>query len=453
MKKTLSYSGQEIPVLGYWDTVILGGGAAGASAGITSARGGNKTLIVDKCIRLGGSATNALVVPMMKSHTGHHSNFFDIEAKLQELGDDTKDPVHAGNLWFSPEKMTEALETLYEQAGGEVLFDAALADCIVENGAIQYVIVAVVDGLCAIGGKHFVDASGDAVLLRAARVPFTHGDENGQNQLSSLRFEMGGIDLNAFLQYLLSLDKRRGCYGDDFFYETAMVGGAGWPLEPIFRKGVEAGVLHEEDLHYFQIFVMPSKPGSLAFNCPHLVDLKDNTHALDRSRNILRGRQMMHRLVRFLVGFMPGFEHAYLQQEACMLGVRESFRLDGRYVLTEEDYSRRARFDDGVARGDWLIDIHTATKGLYHRDVYKRGDYYDIPYRSMICDAVNNLVIAGRCISTTFRMQASVRIIPTCIDMGQAAGAACVYAQQNSVVLNAIDGAVLREQLPFMARE
>lgn len=158
---------------------------------------------------------------------------------------------------------------------------------------------------------------------------------------------------------------------------------------------------------------------------------------------------MMHRLVEFLTGYVPGFEHAYLMQTASMLGIRESYRLIGCYVLEEEDYSKMARFPDAVARGDWLIDIHSANDGLYHRDIYQKGDYYEIPYRSMICNEVENLVVAGRCISTTFRMQASVRIIPTCIDMGEAAGVACVYAQKNGIALNAIDGACLREQLPY----
>lgn len=452
MNQTIKYVGREIPLLGYWDTVIIGGGSAGATAGIASARGGNSTLIVDKCIRLGGTSTNALVTPMMKSFTGHHSIFFEIEQMLTDLGENTRDCVKMGNLWFTPELLVEVLETLYTEAGGEVLYDAAFCDCVLENGKLRYLIFSAVDGLCAVAGGNFVDASGDAVLVRSAGVPYAHGDEEGYNQLSSLRFEMGGVDIARYRDYLLSIGDDRGCLGKNYFYEASMVGGDGWALEPLFRKAVADGVLEEEDLHYFQGFVMPSKPNSITFNCPHLVALKDNTHAMDRSRNILRGRKMIRRLVRFLRGYVPGFENAYLQQEASMLGVRESFRLCGKYELTENAYSDRARFADGVARGDWLIDIHTATKGLYHRDVYQHGDYYDIPYRSMICDQVENLVVAGRCISASFRMQASVRITPTCIDMGQAAGEACVYARQNGIPLNAIDGAVLCQRLPYQER-
>lgn len=132
-----------------------------------------------------------------------------------------------------------------------------------------------------------------------------------------------------------------------------------------------------------------------------------------------------------------------------MLGIRESWRLVGKYVLTEADYTNKARFADGVARGDWYIDVHSATKGLFHQNTYQDGEYYEIPYRSMVCDEVKNMVVAGRCISATFLMQASVRIIPTCIDMGQAAGEACAAALAGGVPLNAIDGAGLRANMQY----
>lgn len=453
MEKMVEYRGRAVPLLGEWDTVIVGGGPAGASAGISSARGGCSTLIVDKNIRLGGTAVNALVTPMMKSFTGHHTNFFDIERKLGELGYATRDELGTEMLWFTPEALAQALEELYTQAGGEILYDAALSDCVVKNGAIRCLIVTTVQGLGAVAGKHFVDASGDAVLLRAAGAPTAHGDEHGNNQMSSLRFEMGGIDVERYRAYVMSLHDTYSIFPRGYFYESAMVGGRGFVLEPLFRRGVEDGMLREEDLRYFQTFSLPGKPGCLSFNCPHLAALTNNTGALARSRAVVQGHAMIQRLVRFLQRYMPGFEGAYLLQEASMLGIRESYRLAGQYVLTENDYTSQARFADGVARGDWYIDVHSATEGLFHHNTYQDGDYYEIPYRSMVCGAVKNAVAAGRCISATFLMQASVRIIPTCLDVGQAAGEACVYAQKNEMPLNEIDGAALRERLNYRFRK
>ena len=89
---------------------------------------------------------------------------------------------------------------------------------------------------------------------------------------------------------------------------------------------------------------------------------------------------------------MPGFEHAYLIREASALGVRESYRIVGKYVLSEDDYIKRARFEDAIGKGDWYIDVHSATKGLVHMEKYQRGEYYEIPYRCLINEQVDNLL-------------------------------------------------------------
>lgn len=449
MRETVKYAGREIPLLGSWDTIVIGGGSAGASAALSSAAGGCTTLIVEKSIRLGGTSTNGLVTPMMKSFTGHGQNFFLLEERLNSMGCTTRDEIGTEMRWFTPEAMAYALETLYLEADGEILYDATLSDCVVENNQIKYAVVNTVQGLCALQGNCFVDASGDAVLTRASGVPVASGDDSGNNQMTSLRFEMGGIKVEKYREYVMSLKDTYSIFPHGYFYESAMVGSRNFVLEPLFQKGVEDEVLKPEDLRYFQNFSLPEKSGCMSFNCPHLAMLTNNTSAISRSKAISQGHAMTNRLVRFLKGYMPGFENAYLLQEASMLGIRESYRLVGKYVLSEEAYTARRCFDDGVARGDWYIDVHSVDKGLFHKNLYKDGEYYEIPYRSMICAEIENLVVAGRCISTTFLMQASVRIIPTCIDMGQAAGEACVYAKKQGCVLNEIDGSLLKKPVYF----
>jgi hypothetical protein len=137
---------------------------------------------------------------------------------------------------------------------------------------------------------------------------------------------------------------------------------------------------------------------------------------------------------------MPGFEQAFLIREASMLGIRESWRISGNYMLTEDDYLGRARFADAVAKGDWYIDIHSATKGLVHMDKFKRGEYYEIPYRCLTNKIVDNMLTVGRCISTSFAVQASIRIQPTLIDMGDSAGKACARAHRQAISLSRFDG-------------
>ena len=442
MKETVSYHGRELEILGSWETIIAGGGSAGASAAA-----GKKTLVVEKSIRLGGSSVNALVTPMMRSYTGHHSNFYALEKKLNAIAP-VKDHGVSEQRWFSAEAMCHSWEELLRDAGCDLLYDATIADVLMDGDHIKGLVVAVTDGLCAVLGKQFVDASGDALVLRLAGVPCRRGDEDGNNQISSLRFEVGGVDIEKYRSYVFSLHDTYSVHheaGD--YFESAMVGGRGFALQPVFDQAVHDGVLIPDDLRYFQNYTVPGKPGVLSFNCPHLVHLMDNEHALDRSVAISEGRAAIRRLVRFLKGYMPGFENCYLVQEASMLGVRESWEMVGDYVMPAEDYTGRARFEDGVARGDWYIDVHSAKKSLVHQIAYQPGDYYEIPYRAMITSAVKNVCAAGRCISTQFLMEASIRIIPTVIDIGQAAGEACVMALDEGIDLHAVDGTKLREKL------
>ncbi len=435
----IRYENEEIKVIGEYDTVIVGGGTAGASAGISAAKGGNRTLIIEKYGMLGGSQTNALVCPMMPSYVTHLNNFYEIEERLQEKGNKTRDQI-GEYVWFSAETMSVVLEELYLSYGGRILYDAAFIDCIKSNNRISAILVMTVEGIAAIKGRTFIDASGDAILTRSAGVPVSHGDEEGNNQMSSLRFEMAGIDVEKYRQYCLSQQDQFSPLTEGYFFESAMVAGKEFKLEPLFRKGLEEGILQEADLRYYQCFSIPGKEGCMSFNCPHIGALRKNTGMFARSEAMTEGRKMIQRLVKFLNSYMPGFEHAYLAQAANMLGVRESYRLVGKYILSEEDYSNRSRFDDAIAKGDWYIDVHSASKGLVHKDKYQKGEYYEIPYRALLCNEVENLIVAGRCISTTFLMQASIRIQPTVIDIGESAGKASVYARMNDTQVGQMDG-------------
>lgn len=441
--QTINYLGKQIPLAGRYDAVIAGGGSAGSACGIRCAVSGLNTLIIDRFNSLGGTATHALVCPMMPTYVEHLEVFSMIEKELKAMGSVTRDSI-TQMLWFAPESLSEVLEKLYTQNGGHVLYDATLVDVVPEGKKIRYVVVMTVEGLLAIEGESFIDATGDAVLTRLAGVPTDAGDENGCNQVSSLRFVMGGIDVEKYRDTCLSLNDQFSPLTSGYFFESAMVAGRNFKLEPIFRKGIEDGYLEEEDLRYYQAFSIPGEPGCMAFNCPHIASMKKNTSAAARSQAMVEGRQRIRRLVNFLHSEMPGFENSYLLQNADMIGIRESYRLKGKYILTEEDYARQARFDDGLVKGDWYIDVHSSGKGLFHQNTYQHGDYYEIPYRSMVCEEIENLAVVGRCISATFLMQASVRITATVIDMGDVAGSACALAKAEHTPLALLDGRKLR---------
>lgn len=441
MSGTYRFGAVDIPVLGRWDTVVVGGGTAGASCAIACAREGSRTLVVEQASSLGGSPSQTLVTPMMPSYAPHGKNLHEIERRLRDMGIQTReDGDRMGYIWTTAESFACVLEDMLAEAGGEALYDATLVRAATEDGKISAIEVMCVEGPRAILASQFVDATGDAVLSRMAGVPCHAGDDEGNNQMSSLRFEMGGIDIDCYRRYCLSLGDGFSPLVDGYFWESAMVAGKGFKLEPLFRKGVEAGILEESDLVYYQCFSLPGEPGCMAFNCPHIPDMKQNGSAFARSQALREGRQRIRRLVKFLTAYMPGFEDAYLIRIAPALGVRESWRIEGSYVLDVDDYAKRARFADAVANGTWYIDVHSATKGLVHMEKYQKGEYYQIPYRCLTNQTIENMLTVGRSISTSFLVQASVRIQQTVIDMGESAGRACARARKEGVALNRLDG-------------
>ena len=452
-QRTVDYGGRAVPVIGAYDVAVVGGGSAGSACAIRCAQLGLSVVVIDRYAMLGGSATNATVCPMMPTHVAHRGVFAQIERELRASGEATRDGTTA-MLWFAPERLGMVYERLLTGSGGEVLYDATLVDVLDAPGAdsatrpaprrLRHLVVMTAQGLVGVEAGVMVDASGDAVLARLAGVPTRSGDEAGANQVCSLRFTMGGIDVDAYRDYCLSLGDEFSPLKSGFFFESAMVAGRGFALEPIFRQGVAEGLLSEGDLRYYQAFSVPGKPGVMAFNCPHIPSLVSNTTARGRSAAIVEAHAAIDRLARFLRAKMPGFGSSFLVGVAPMLGVRESWRIDGVYRLTEQDYARQARFDDGLVRGDWFIDVHSQSKGLFHQKGYQPGDYYEIPYRCFIAPQVSNLLVVGRCISTTFLMQASVRIIPTVIDMGDAVGCACALSAANGVLPLALSGVEVR---------
>ena len=141
---------------------------------------------------------------------------------------------------------------------------------------------------------------------------------------------------------------------------------------------------------------------------------------------------MIHRISQYFIKHMPGFENAYLAKEASMLGARESWRIKGKYFMEEDDYHNQRRFPDAVARTAWFIDAH----GEKVSEKLPRGAFYELPYRSLITWDIPNLLIAGRCISASFILQASMRIQLTCMSIGEAAGIAAAWCMKYKLPVN-----------------
>jgi hypothetical protein len=438
-----------------WDVIVVGGGTAGAIAGIKAARAGARTLVVEALGSLGGSGTNAQVTPLMRNvSSGVNLNqgiTDELKRRLIERGDGAVDANNNDN-WFNPEGMKYVLERMLVESGGEVLYHTQFVAPELEGERVGSIVVHNKDGLVRLRAKAFIDATGDADVAVRAGAPFQAGEAGtGLHQAMSLRFIMGGVDLERLCAFLA----RHGQGQESTrFMHFWMVWGKNASLEGLFRQGVTDGLLLERDGDYFQGFSVPGMPGCISFNCPRLgADINDGADAWTLSKAQVDGKAAIDRLLNFLRARFDGCEEAFIASYAPMVGVRETRRIAGEYVLTLEDILECRTFDDAICRNHYPVDIHTPRgKLLYHE---RNGDYpyfkpeafHEIPFRALIPLTLENLLVPGRCASATFEAQSAIRVQQNCHSMGEAAGLAAAWMAARGVGSRAIDGVELRAAL------
>lgn len=440
----INYNPSNVPTLMIGDVCVCGGGASGTAAAINAAKNGAKTILIEKGIALGGLATLGCVYPCMPTKVLNSDTPYitQINERMKRHGvkplpEVTKKEYESGGMGqYPPEVLTEVYDELCEEYGVEILYNTTLIGVETENHKIKSCIVQTVSGIFKIEAKIFIDGTGDAVLSRYVGVPTEKGSATtGRNQPMSLRFEMSGIDVNKVHKFFTRT------LHDDWsnvvkmpFFEFAK-----WEkTEEFFKRGVASGELTQDDILYIQAFTITNKPNTMSMNCPEMPPLLFSaTDPISYSKSISFGRKMIRRLANFFIKNIPGFNKAYIIKEASMVGVRESWRIKGKYYMNAEDYYGCHHFSDAVCRTAYPIDIHDVKLDLHPK--LKRGDYYEIPYRALITNEFENLIVVGRCISADFAAQASVRIQPTCMSMGEAAGIASAYALNNNLAVNAIE--------------
>lgn len=445
-----------LPGLAHVDILVVGGGTAGAVAGIAAGRTGYRTLVVEQLGALGGTQTAALVTPMMPNQVDQVPLNGGIDGEInQRLNDLQESGVWKdGNRgWFNPESLKWVLEEMVLASGAELLYYSFFEDVIVADQQVLGVVVTNKAGRGKILAQRTIDATGDGDVAYRAGVDFASGDpETGVNQPFSVRFHLGNVDLSrlaAFLRDLGRHDILEQAEGSQVpLIHTAMVWERGWTLEPLFHQAVADGVLLPEDGEYFQVFTMAGRPGELAFNCPRISGQVDGTNPWHLTQAQVLGRRAMRRYGEFCRRYLPGCENAYLVMGAPLVGVRESRRMVGEYVLTEADVLGAQKFPDGIARNNYPIDIHRPTKD--QRPGLTRlppGAYHEIPYRCLVPLGVEQLLVAGRCLSATFAAQGSVRVQSNCRAMGEAAAVAMGMSLTDQITPRQVDGVRLRQKL------
>lgn len=438
---------REIPMSDSWDVIVVGGGPAGCTAATAAAREGAKTLLIEATGSLGGMGTSGLVPWFCGYGDGEkiiarglaEKVLKDLQDKMPQM---EKEMEEAG--FFDPPINPEVLKLIYDEmltgAGVEVLFNSTLAAVEMSAaGKVDTLIISNKSGLCAYTAKIYVDCTGDGDLAAWAGAEALKGDEMGDMQPATHCFVIDNVDEELLAK------------GPDIHF---------WdPDSPIWKAVKSDKYPLIEELHSCMKKIAPRTFG---FNTGHVFGV-DNTDPESTSKALLQGRQMASQYIKAFKEYHPAFAEATLAMTGSLLGVRETRRIVGEYMLTAEDYKACRTFPDEICRNAFNLDVHGSKEenlALCSKTVdelkawnsnkickLENGSSFGVPYRCLTPKGLENVLVAGRCISSDRKTNGSIRIMPCCMNTGEAAGIAAALAANKDSNVHNVNTAQLRKQL------
>ncbi len=417
-----------IPLEDGYDVLVAGGGPAGCAAAAAAARAGAKTILLERFGALGGMGTLGLVPAWCPGSDGIHTVYGGLAQLVRRKSTEQLPFVSSDDQDWTPidaEALKRVYDDLLEEFGAEVRFETLLADVRrAGDGRVDAIVAADKTGLRAFRAKIYIDATGDGDLAARAGAETVTGDGAGGVQASTLCFQLDNVDAYAF-QFQGSIR-----YGREPRCIDQMVASSKYPLI--------------DDNHACANLVGPDAVG---LNAGHLRDV-DATDPRSTSPAYRRGRRIAREFRDSLREFFPAaFGNARIAATAPAMGIRESRRIVGDYVLTSDDYLARRSFPDEISRNCYYLDVHDAKANIAAAR-YGKGESHGIPYRCLVPRGLSDVLVAGRCISTDRPVQGSTRVMPNCLCTGEAAGIAAAMAAALSVPdIRAIDVSVLRDDL------
>ena len=407
---------KSIPVADAYDVVVCGGGPAGIGAAIAAAEQGMKTALIERFGFLGGMATAGYVNPMSEFCYNGRRIVGGIpwrfaKALIASGGGRLEEP--RCNLSFHPEVYKAVAQDLVDGAGVRRYMNARLVDCVRTGTHMDAAIIVDQDGLKAVRGAYFIDATGDAKL--AFRSGADMLPESRPLQPGTLCFLLADVDTTTERMHIIHQKNHRFNHQAMFIRE---------PLLALREQGVDVPQFGGPWL------ADTCEEGCITVNMTRSPMVA--TDSLDYSRAETRMRKDALRLVALLREHVAEFRQAKLVSTAVMAGIRQSRRVKGQYVLTGEDYLHALPFPDAIARSAHAVDIHLPNGEGQVLQFPDDGGY--IPFRCLINETHDNLLIAGRAISADEDAFAATRVQAPCMETGQAAGlAAAVCAKQGGL--------------------
>lgn len=452
MTTTVDYSLQ-IPIIDEAETLVFGGGPAGIGAAVGAARNGADTMLIERFGFLGGNATASLVGPFMTSfsHDGKRQvvgGVFDELVRRMAVSGAAIHPseVRAGSSYagfrnfghdhvtpFDPEIMKMESLSLVSDAGSRLRLHTSFVDVLPQDDGSWLAIVFGKGGMKAIRAQNLVDCTADADVAVSAGVATEVGRaEDGLTQPMTLFFRVANVDGESVKRYL-----------DEHPEEGEK------PFSTIVEQARKRG---EFDIPRDKIGIYETTtPGVWRVNTTRIQRLSGLDPA-ELTIAEVEGRRQVAQLMQFFRAHMPGFKNAALLDTATQIGVRETRRIVGEYVLTEEDVLSGRSFPDTIAWNAYPMDVHSPTDSgggaTFAMDKADQlPDHHEIPFGSLLPRSVDGVMVAGRCISATHVALGAVRVMPPSFAMGQAAGTAAAQSLKSGERLRDIDRQKLRATL------
>lgn len=456
---------KEIPLYGEYDVVVAGGGVAGCAAAMAVGKRGYKVLLIEATSALGGIATMGLVNIPLDFISGLGTEMI---TELENID----------GYWHrntDPEKHKVILDRLMKKYGVEVLLVTQVVDAIVDNGTVKGAVIQTKTGRKCVMAKRFVDASGDSDLAYYAGAETESGRAlDGMSQACSLEFCLGGVDWGKYLESDIKKNDPR------------------WTQ--LIAADLKSGELpYESDNHLNWITHLPGRPENCGMDEVSIcLAHSRNCYPVDNAdltRMYFEGREQARIQADYIKRRIPGFEHSFLTTTGSLLGVRESRRIVGEYRLTSEDLAFNRKQDDVIAISNHGYDIHNfeASGNIKWAPIKINGEtkyvictpsgfntttpppngepvvnnkgqnaefaefepnlYYDIPYRSLIPKKLDNLLAAGRNLSSDIYGQSGARLVMCCFTMGEAAGTAVCMSMDKGITPRELNRIELQKEL------
>ena len=446
-----------------YDAVVIGAGSAGIAAAAAAARNGARTALVEAGPSLGGELLTGMTIDGAINARGEWiiggvvGDLLDLCRKLGGFVAPLNDWRLIHYVAYDPEIMKIAIPQLVFGAGVDVHLNTFATDVVRDGNRIAGVIVRNKNGNTLLTASAFVDASGDADLCSMAGGTMLPHEGMDNPQPVSMMFRMAGVDAEPLLDFVRAhpehvavgeSDAIRGGRTDAEIVEE--IYRQGQPCVffrgdgPLLSKAIARGEMYPTALIMIQPTCPPRK--EVCINSTR-VSLKDPLAPAELSGALRTLVEQVHRCSTFLVSNVPGFAHATLSGLAPRVGIRESRRIEGDHVLTRDDVLEARKREDGVAKGCHHVDIHQAGTGQIRIPVAGGGSY-DIPLGSLLPKDIDNVVVAGRCLSASRDAHGSARVMGSCLAMGQAAGTLVALARrQNGPDLRSVGSARLRNTL------